>query len=88
VAVVELDTSDTPPETAFVFEVTAAGEAALRLKAKVEPWGQYLRYKYASFDFSPIERPGLYFIEYGGRLALRARTASPRPQRRRLDGCR
>ncbi len=66
-AVIELDPNDTPLATASVFEVTAAGETVERLKAKVEPWGQYLRYKYATFDFSSVERPGLYFIQYGDR---------------------
>ena len=67
VGVIELDTNDTPLATASVFEVTAEGDAVERLAAKVEPWGKYLRYAYASFDFSSIERPGLYFIQYGDR---------------------
>jgi hypothetical protein len=65
VAVVELDPHDTPLETASVFEVTASGEVVGRLEAKVEPWGPYLRYHYASFDFSAIDRPGLYYLQYG-----------------------
>ena len=67
VGVIELDTNDTPLATASVFEVTAEGDAVERLAAKVEPWGKYLRYAYATFDFSSIERPGLYFIQYGDR---------------------
>jgi hypothetical protein len=35
------------------------------LKPKVQPWGSYLRYKYATLDFSSIDRPGLYYIQYG-----------------------
>ena len=27
-------------------------------------WGQFLRYNYASFDFSRVAEPGVYFIEY------------------------
>jgi hypothetical protein len=65
VAVVELDADDAPLPTARVFEVTPAGETVERLQAKVEPWGEYLRYRYASFDFSSLERPGLYFLQYG-----------------------
>jgi hypothetical protein len=65
VGVIELDPRDVPLETASVFEVTAAGETLERLKAKVQPWGPYLRYNYATFDFSAIRSPGLYFIRYG-----------------------
>ena len=65
VAVVELDASDTPLPTARVVEVTPAGETVERLQAKVVPWGEYLRYRYATFDFTPLDRPGLYFLQYG-----------------------
>jgi endoglucanase len=64
-AVVELDASDTPLPTASVFEVTPTGETVERLQAKVQPWGPYLRYRYATFDFTSIDRPGLYFLQYG-----------------------
>jgi len=65
VAVIELDPSDTPLETAAVFQVTAEGAAVERLKAKVLPWGRYLRYSYVTFDFSAVQAPGLHFIQYG-----------------------
>ena len=35
------------------------------MKAKVEPWGKYLRYNYVVADFSSVKDPGLYFIQYG-----------------------
>ncbi len=65
VAVLELDAHDTPLQTASIFQVTPAGEIVKKLEAKVEPWGDYLRYRYARVDFSAVEDPGLYFIEYG-----------------------
>ena len=65
VAVVELDANDTPLPAARVFEVTPTGEAIERLQPKVEPWGPYLRYRYVTFDFTSIDRPGLYFLQYG-----------------------
>jgi len=64
--VIELDPNDAPLATATVFEVTADGAAVERLKATVQRWGRYLRYDYATFDFSAIQRTGLYFIQYGG----------------------
>lgn len=66
-AVIELDPRDTPLATASVFEVAADGTASERLKAKVQPWGRYLRYDYATADFSAIVRPGLYYLQYGSR---------------------
>jgi endoglucanase len=65
VAVVELDPNDTPLETATVFQVTADGASVERLKAKVQPWGRYLRYAYATVDFSAVRDPGVYFVQYG-----------------------
>jgi len=65
VAVIELDPNDTPLATASLFEVTADGTPVERLKARVQPWGSYLRYKYATADFSSIDRTGLYYIQYG-----------------------
>ncbi len=65
VAVVELDPNDTPLDTASVFQVTAEGTPVERLKAKVQPWGRYLRYEYLTADFSAVQQPGLYFIQYG-----------------------
>jgi hypothetical protein len=65
VAVIELDPRDEPVKTASVYQVTATGDIVEKLKAAVKPWGQYLRYHYALADFSAIEDPGLYLIEYG-----------------------
>lgn len=65
VAVFELDANDTALPTASLFEVTADGTPVERLKANVQPWGNYLRYRYATADFSSVGKPGLYFIKYG-----------------------
>jgi endoglucanase len=64
-AVVELDPADAPLQTATVFEVKPAGDVVERLQARVEPWGDYLRYRYATVDFTAIDTPGLYFLQYG-----------------------
>jgi endoglucanase len=65
VAVIELDSNDTAIESASLFEVVADGAPVERLKAKVQPWGSYLRYQYATADFSAVNRTGLYYIQYG-----------------------
>jgi endoglucanase len=65
VAVIELDPNDTALATASLFEVTPEGAPVERLKLKAQAWGSYLRYKYVTADFSPVTRPGLYYIQYG-----------------------
>ena len=65
IAVIELDKHDEPLKTASLFQVNADGGIVERLKADVKPWGRYLRYNYAKFDFSEVKDPGLYFIQYG-----------------------
>jgi endoglucanase len=64
-AVIELDPNDTPLATASLVEIRPDGTEVEKMKAKVQPWGPYLRYDYAVADFSSVEDPGLYFIQYG-----------------------
>lgn len=64
-AVIELDANDTPLAEASLIEIRPDGKQSEKMKAKVEPWGRYLRHHYAVADFSPVMDPGLYFIRYG-----------------------
>lgn len=65
VAVIELDKNDTPLKSATLFQVTADGKYIEKFKGEVKPWGKYMRYNYAKFDFSKMQEPGVYFIKYG-----------------------
>ncbi len=65
VAVIELDKMDTPLKTASLFQVNAEGQVVEKLKGEVKPWGLFMRYQYAKFDFSAVVDPGVYFIQYG-----------------------
>lgn len=65
VAVIELDKNDSPLPTASICQVTPDGQFVEKLKADVKPWGNYLRYFYATVDFSALKDSGLYFIKYG-----------------------
>lgn len=65
VAVIELDKNDKPIRTASVFKLSEDGKFVEKLKADVKVWGDYLRYKYAQFDFSAVKEKGLYYIQYG-----------------------
>ncbi|WP_082817531.1 glycoside hydrolase family 9 protein [Microbulbifer thermotolerans] len=68
-AVIELDANDTPKARARLLRLTADGETNEAFNAPVNLWGNYLRYQYATFDFSAVTRPGLYRIEYGSQLS-------------------
>jgi len=41
----------------------------------VKPWGKWLRYNYAHFDFSSVRTPGIYAIEYAGSTSAPFRIA-------------
>jgi endoglucanase len=64
-AVIELDPHDSPLESASLVEVLPDGTFAEKLTASVKPWGKYLRYNYATFDFTSVKDSGLYVIKYG-----------------------
>lgn len=59
--------------------------ALLRLRPNAEPlavkqappqlWGQFLRLRYATFDFSEVREPGVYVIEYKGQRTTSFRIA-------------
>jgi endoglucanase len=65
VAYIELDRQETAPQIAVLKKVSSAGEYQTVMSKKPEMWGQYLRYNYATFDFSNIDEAGIYIIQYG-----------------------
>ena len=64
VAVIELDARDKAIGTAKLINIGADGEKVVA-EIKPEAWGQFLRYNYATLDFSGVTEPGLYRISYG-----------------------
>lgn len=65
VAVIELDKNDKPLKTASLIEVTVDGKSVEKYQGEVYEWGKYLRYNYVKFDFSSVNEPGIYYIQYG-----------------------
>ena len=65
VAVIELDKNDDPLKLARLLKIDEKGNEEEVLKGATNAWGEYTRYNYVTFDFSPIKMQGLYFIEYG-----------------------
>ncbi len=65
VAVLELDPNQKVLPSASIVKLNEKGEAEEKLKVEVKEWGKYLRYNYALADFSSLDEPGIYFIQYG-----------------------
>lgn len=66
VAVIELDPQYDAPNSAKILRVLPDGEHRQIFKGKIQPWGKWMRYQYARFDFSAVREPGIYEIEYAG----------------------
>src|SRR5215469_284289 len=66
IAVIELDPVVDAPRTARLLRLTPEGDWREALTGPVTPWGKWVRYEYASFDFSEVREPGIYEIECAG----------------------
>jgi endoglucanase len=65
VSVIELDKKDTPPAKASIYKISNDGKAAEVFSGPIQPWGDYYKYHYVKFDFSSVNTPGIYYIQYG-----------------------
>jgi hypothetical protein len=66
VAVIELDPNFDAPKTAKVVRLGADGTYKQVFEGPISAPTPWLRYRYANFDFSTVNEPGLYAIEYAG----------------------
>ncbi len=66
VAIVELDPNMKAPEAIELLKINADGKETVAFKGTIKPWGKWMRYDYATFDFSSVRTPGLYAISYAG----------------------
>ncbi len=76
IALLELDPLFAAPQTARVLKVSPTGEYQEVFHATIKSWGRWLRYAYASFDFSPVREPGVYAIDYAGHTSGAFRIAA------------
>ena len=65
VAVIELDKKDKPLESASIYKIGDDGKATQVYSGKIVSWGDYYKYHYVKFDFSPVKAQGIYYIQYG-----------------------
>jgi endoglucanase len=68
VAIIELDPNMKAPSAITLLKVDANGGYTPALHGTIKPWGKWLRYNYARFDFSSVRTPGLYAISYAGHI--------------------
>ncbi|GAO41357.1 glycoside hydrolase family 9 protein [Flavihumibacter petaseus] len=64
-AVVELDKNDKARPAIQLKRINPDGASQTVLQKAGTEWGDFLRYHYLKFDFSSIQQPGMYFIQYG-----------------------
>jgi endoglucanase len=63
-AVLELDARDEALDPVKLYQLTPSGDEKLVKSEPAKPWGKFLRFKYATFDFSEARDPGVYLIEF------------------------
>ena len=68
-AVIELDASDNRMLPASLLRVKESGGFETVLTENPKRWGKFLRYNYLQFDFSRIEKPGMYIVKYGRQVS-------------------
>ncbi|HZU24981.1 MAG TPA: glycoside hydrolase family 9 protein [Bryobacteraceae bacterium] len=66
IAVLELDPNYSGPKTARVLRLMQDGSYKQAFEGPITASTPWLRYVYSKFDFSPVNEPGLYVIEYDG----------------------
>lgn len=65
IAVIELDAKDNLLKDATLLRLKENGGYETTLKMQPKKWGKFLRYNYLQFDFSNIQKPGMYVVKYG-----------------------
>ena len=74
-AIVELDRITETPDRMRLLHIDSSGNKQEVLAAEPTMWGNFLRYKYAMFDFSSVKDEGIYQVAYGGSLSQPFRIA-------------
>ena len=64
-AILELDPNSGKVEKATLLKIAGDGKTSEVLSGIPHEWGNFLRYKYAIFDFSSVKDPGVYMVTYG-----------------------
>jgi endoglucanase len=76
VAIVEMDRNAPAPGEMQLLRVREDGSLTKAASVTPTAWGEYLRYRYFTFDFTQVREPGLYLIEGAGQRTHTFRIAS------------
>ncbi len=68
-AVIELDKRDTSNEIVHIKKIQPQGGIRTVLSVKPAAGDDFLRYRYLKADFSQIEEPGMYVVQYGSAVS-------------------
>ncbi len=68
IAIVELDKRDKPTGEFKLYRLGQGGRTLIKTGSP-EYWGKFLRYNYATMDFSGVTTPGMYQLSYGKYLS-------------------
>lgn len=64
-ALIELDKNDSKRSDPELERISPDGKSEVVKSAKPDQWGRFLRSDYLKFDFTSVEKEGLYRIRYG-----------------------
>jgi len=65
IAVIELDAKETTLKPISLLRIRESGGYETALQENPKKWGTFLRYNYVKFDFTRIQKPGMYRVKYG-----------------------
>ncbi|HYJ45224.1 MAG TPA: glycoside hydrolase family 9 protein, partial [Pyrinomonadaceae bacterium] len=65
IAVIETDFADERRPQVTLLRISEGGGLEKVLEARPKDWGKFLRYHYYQFDFTSVEKPGMYVVRYG-----------------------
>ena len=65
IAVIEIDKMDKPSAKASVVKVGNDGCETTAFSGRTTEWGDFYKYRYLHFDFTQLQEPGIYYIQYG-----------------------
>ncbi|MFO7447156.1 MAG: glycoside hydrolase family 9 protein [Ignavibacteriaceae bacterium] len=64
-AIIELDKTDTSKEEVNIIKILPKGGFSTAISIRPVEEKDFLRFRYLSADFSSIEEPGMYIVQYG-----------------------
>lgn len=67
-AVIEQDAQDVQSSPIQIFKISETGKQLVK-SIETKSWGTFLRYQYVTADFSEVNIPGVYQLQYRGKMS-------------------